>query len=191
VPDGRRLLLYAPTWRDGDPDPGVPSGDEWRDLIALLEEHDAQLMIRSHRLGEGDYAPPAATDRVSLLGADLLADVTPALPAFDALITDYSSLVYDAALVPLPALFLAPDVDDYAARRGFYGSYAEIAGEDVAATWGELLPEIARFLGQDEERDRRTRKAVALTSRMHAFHDGGNTRRVLDEILRRIGEAKP
>ncbi len=191
VPDGRRLLLYAPTWRDGDPDPGVPSDDEWRDLIALLEEHDAQLVIRSHRLGEGDYAPPAATDRVSLLGADLLADVTPALPAFDALITDYSSLVYDAALVPLPALFLAPDVDDYAARRGFYGSYAEIAGEDVAATWGELLPEIARFLGQDEERDRRTRKAVALTSRMHAFHDGGNTRRVLDEILRRIGEAKP
>ncbi|WP_156762008.1 CDP-glycerol glycerophosphotransferase family protein [Microbacterium karelineae] len=187
----RHLLLYAPTWRDGDPDPAVPSRDEWRAIVELLERRDAVLVVRSHRLGEGDYAPPIATERVVGLGSDVLADVTPALPAFDALITDYSSLAYDAALVPLPALFLAPDIADYDRRRGFYGAYADVAGPDVPTTWGALVPEIDRFLGQDEERERRTARARAISARVHAFRDGENTHRVLDEILRRIGETRP
>ena len=45
--------------------------------------------------------------------------------------TDYSSLAFDAALVPLPVVFLAPDVDAYARTRGFYGSYADVAGDGL------------------------------------------------------------
>ena len=186
----RTLLLYAPTWRDGDADPGIPSAEEWRAIIEVLARRDAVLVIRSHRLGEGDYTPPVDTDRVVLLGADLLPDVTPAIPAFAALITDYSSLVYDAALAGVPSLFLAPDLEDYSGRRGFYGSYSDIAGEEPATTWRALLPEIDRFLGQDEERERRAGAARALSARVHTFRDGRNTRRVLDEILQRIGEIR-
>lgn len=186
----RTLLLYAPTWRDGDADPGIPSAEEWRAIIEVLARRDAVLVIRSHRLGEGDYTPPVDTDRVVLLGADLLPDVTPAIPAFAALITDYSSLVYDAALAGVPSLFLAPDLEDYSGRRGFYGSYSDIAGEEPATTWRALLPEIDRFLGQDEERERRAGAARALSARVHTFRDGRNTRRVLDEVLQRIGEIR-
>lgn len=187
----RTLLLYAPTWRDGDPDPGVPSAAEWPEIIGVLERHDAVLVIRSHRLGEGDYSPPVATDRIRVLGADLLPDVTPAVPAFAALITDYSSLVYDAALADVPTLFLAPDLEDYALRRGFYGSYSDMAGSEPATTWRSLVPEIDRFLGQDEERERRAGAARELSARVHTFRDGRNTRRVLNEILHRIGEIRP
>ncbi|MGO1879580.1 MAG: CDP-glycerol glycerophosphotransferase family protein [Microbacterium gubbeenense] len=186
----RTLLLYAPTWRDGDADPGIPSAEEWRAIIEVLARRDAVLVIRSHRLGEGDYTPPVDTDRVVLLGADLLPDVTPAIPAFAALITDYSSLVYDAALAGVPSLFLAPDLEDYSGRRGFYGSYSDIAGEEPATTWRALLPEIDRFLVQDEERERRAGAARALSARVHTFRDGRNTRRVLDEVLQRIGEIR-
>jgi len=188
---GRELLLYAPTWRDGDPDPGVPSDAEWREIVAVLEKHDAVLIVRSHRLGEGEYVPGVATDRVALLGAEQLPDITPAIPAFAALITDYSSLVYDAALAEVPSLFLAPDLEEYARRRGFYGTYADVAGPDPATTWAALVPEIDRFLGQDEERERRVGAARALSARVHTFRDGRNTRRVLDEILHRIGENRP
>lgn len=187
----RRILLYAPTWRDGTADPGVPSAAEWMRIIALLEKHDAVLAVRSHRLGEGEYRPPVATDRIVSLGSDVLTDVTPALPGFEALITDYSSLVYDSALVPLPALFLAPDVAEYARTRGFYGAYAAVAGDDVATTWRELVPAIDRLLGQDEERERLADRARALSRSVHDFHDGRNTFRVLDEIRRRIGKASP
>ncbi|WP_221585224.1 CDP-glycerol glycerophosphotransferase family protein [Microbacterium sp. G2-8] len=187
----RRMLLYAPTWRDGQPDPAIPSDDEWHEVVAVLERHDATLVIRSHRLGAGSYTPPVATDRVQELGADLLGDVTPALPAFDALITDYSSLVYDTALVPLPALFLAPDEAEYAVRRGFYGTYRDVAGHDVPTTWHAMVPEIDRLLGQDEYRARLAGRARRLSETVHAFHDGGSTRRVLHEILERIGETRP
>ncbi|MGO2095966.1 MAG: CDP-glycerol glycerophosphotransferase family protein, partial [Candidatus Microbacterium stercoravium] len=80
IRDESALLLYAPTWRDGNPDPGVPSEAEWREIAAVLDAHDAVLIVRSHRLGEGEYAPGIATDRIALLGADQLADITPAIP---------------------------------------------------------------------------------------------------------------
>src|SRR5699024_2086073 len=140
---------------------------------------------------EGDYRPGVDTDRVASLGAGALADITAALPAFDALITDYSSLVYDAALIPVPSLFLAPDLEQYAARRGFYGRYADVAGPDVATTWSELLPELDALFSSGEARAALTARAAALSDRVHAFRDGRNTWRVVEEILTRTERARP
>ena len=114
IPEATRTVLYAPTWRDGDPDPAVPSAAEWIDLITLLEQHDAVLLVRPHPLGEGAYRPPLPTSRVRMLRSSDLRDVTPALPAVDVLITDYSSLAYDVGLLGMPVLHLAPDEAEYA-----------------------------------------------------------------------------
>src|SRR5690606_11730003 len=111
VPTTARRVLYAPTWRDGAPDPAVPTAEEWVRIIALLEQHDAVLFIRSHPLGEGAYHPPLPSSRVRMLGSGVLADVTPALPAVDVLVTDYSSLAYDVGLLAMPVVFLAPDAE--------------------------------------------------------------------------------
>jgi CDP-glycerol glycerophosphotransferase len=149
----------------------------------VLEENDAAMLVRSHPLGAGDYAPPFDTDRVRPLGSDLLPDVTPVLPGIDALITDYSSLAFDAALVPLPVVYLAPDLDEYARRRGFYGTYAEVAGDGWAEDWTGAAAQLAAVLASDAERQRRRDRSAALSSRIHAFRDGGNTRRVYRAIL--------
>ncbi|MDY0909333.1 CDP-glycerol glycerophosphotransferase family protein [Microbacterium sp. CFBP9034] len=178
-----RLVLYAPTWRDGAADPAVPSADEWKELHDLLVRHDAALLVRSHPLGAGDYRPPFATDRVRALGSDTVADVTPMLPAVDVLVTDYSSLVFDAALVPLPVVFLAPDVADYARRRGFYGRYADVAGDDPAPDWATAIGQLDAVLGDRDERDRRIERARELSAHVHAYDDGGNAARVYRAIL--------
>lgn len=178
-----RVALYAPTWRDGAPDPATPTPAQWRRIVAVLERHDALLAIRSHPLGGGDYA--VSSDRVRALGSDLVADVTPLLPAFDALVTDYSSLAYDAGLVPLPTLFLAPDVAEYARARGFYGTYREVAGDDAATTWDEAAARLDAVWSDPLEDQRRRATAAALSARVHAFHDGGNTDRVYREIRER------
>ncbi len=178
-----RLVLYAPTWRDGAVDPAVPSQDAWRVLADLLEAHDALLLVRSHPLGAGDYAPPFATDRVRRLGSDLVPDVTPLLPGLDALVTDYSSLAFDASLVPLPVVFLAPDLEDYARRRGFYGTYADVAGDGWAVDWAGAAAQLDVVLADEGERGRRIKRSLALSARVHAFRDGGNTRRVYRAIL--------
>ena len=185
------LVLYAPTWRDGAPDPAVPSIEEWRRLVDVLSRHRAVLLVRSHPLGAGDYTPPFATERVLGLGSDVVPDVTPLLPGLDALVTDYSSLAFDAALVPLPVVFLAPDVDAYARTRGFYGSYADVAGEGWASDWTEAASQLEMLLGDESERARRITAADRLSARVHDFRDGENTHRVYRAILVGLRELHP
>jgi CDP-glycerol glycerophosphotransferase len=55
-----RLVLYAPTWRDGGADPAAPEPSDAARIEALLDETDAVLLIRSHHLGVGDYRHCAA-----------------------------------------------------------------------------------------------------------------------------------
>lgn len=185
-----RLVLYAPTWRDGAPDPAVPSNAEWQRITAALDALDAALLVRSHPLGAGDYAPPGGSARVRLLGSDLAADVTPLLAAMDLLVTDYSSLAYDAALVELPVLYLAPDAVAYARRRGFYGRYSDVAGDDYAVDWDGAVVQLAALLDDPHERAARLSRGAALSDRVHAFRDGRNTERVYGEIVRRLGRQR-
>ncbi|CAL4860022.1 CDP-glycerol glycerophosphotransferase family protein [Microbacterium sp. MM2322] len=187
---GANLVLYAPTWRDGAPDPAVPTAAEWADIDATLEATDAVLVIRSHPLGAGEYQPPSAAGRVRLMGSDLLADVTPVLRAFDALITDYSSLVFDTALIPLPVVFFAPDEEQYAAERGFYGRYRDVAGDDVAASWRDVTRQLRHVFGDDGERMRRVDRAAELSRRVHAFRDGRNAERVYGAVQRQLASPR-
>lgn len=180
-----RTILYAPTWRDGAADPAVPSAVQWVEIIRALEQRDAVLLVRSHPLGEGSYAPPLPSTRVRMLGAGLLADVTPVLPAVDVLITDYSSLAYDVGLLAMPVLYLAPDADEYARTRGFYGRFRDVAGDDAAGDWQALLAQLTAVLDDDGVFAARSKRSATLSAEMHAFRDGGNTRRVYETIRAR------
>lgn len=183
----QQAVLYAPTWRDGEIDPAVPTAQQWHSLLEMLEAHDAVLYVRSHPLGAGAYTPPVPTARVRALGSDVLNDVTPLLPAMDALVTDYSSLLFDSALVPLPVVLLAPDLAAYGARRGFYGTYADVSHEAHAHSWEQATAQLAAVLGDDKERARRLDAARALSAQVHAFRDGNSSRRVYDAIRIGIG----
>ncbi|WP_314501646.1 CDP-glycerol glycerophosphotransferase family protein [uncultured Microbacterium sp.] len=189
--DGDRLVLYAPTWRDGAADPAVPSAQEWGTLVDVLHRRRAVLLVRSHPLGAGDYAPPFATERVMSLGSDLVPDVTPLLPGVDVLVTDYSSLAFDSALVPLPVIYLAPDVAAYSRTRGLYGSYADVAGDDWAVDWTGAAAQLDALLGDDAERERRIEAARRLSARVHAFRDGANTARVYRAIRAGLDRRHP
>ncbi|MBS1699400.1 MAG: CDP-glycerol glycerophosphotransferase family protein [Actinobacteria bacterium] len=188
VAEGARVVLYAPTWRDGAPDPAVPTPAEWARVVDVLERTDSVLLVRSHPLGAGEYLPPVPTDRVRGIGPAVVPDITPVLPAVDVLVTDYSSLAYDVGLLSMPVVYLAPDPEEYAAARGFYGSYAEVAGTDVAPDWTSAAAQLEATLVDDTERERRAGLSHALSARMHAHRDGRNTARVLAAILSRTAD---
>ncbi|WP_083285901.1 CDP-glycerol glycerophosphotransferase family protein [Microbacterium sp. BH-3-3-3] len=179
----RPVVLYAPTWRDGDPDPAIPTADEWAAIRAVLDRHDGMLLVRSHPLGAGEYRPPWPTDRVRPLGSDLVADVTPLLPGLDVLVTDYSSLAFDAALVPLPVVFFAPDLEAYTARRGLYGRYADVAGDVPARTWSAAVTAIEAVVNDPTEA---LAASVARSATVHAHRDGRNAERVHRLIRNRL-----
>lgn len=173
-----RVLLYAPTWRDGEEDPAVPNTAEVAAIRAALAELDAQLVIRPHPLGRGAYEALAG-ERVYLLGSERARDLTPMLGAFDTVITDYSSTAIDFALLGRPIVWFAPDLERYTATRGLYEPLEVTSGGRVERDWagvlrrlGELTPgSIASRAAESETR--------ALAARFHAFPGGGAAQRVL------------
>ena len=174
------VVLYAPTWRDGAPDPAPPNGVELAGLQTLLAQTGALLLVRSHHLGGGGGALEGP--RVHGFGSEVVADITPLLPGIDALVTDYSSLAFDAALAGVPTLFHAPDLAAYERSRGFYGAYADVAGDDAASDWATILAQLRALLTDPSVRAERVRRGDALSARVHAFRDGRNTERVYRAI---------
>ncbi|MGI9086093.1 MAG: CDP-glycerol glycerophosphotransferase family protein [Aeromicrobium sp.] len=187
LPPSARVVLFAPTWRDGAADPTVPSAAEWDAIVAWLDRHDAVLLVRTHPLGRGSYADgPARSSRIRLLGPDLLRDVNPVLWAVDAVVTDYSSIVFDFALVGRPVVFYAPDLVTYTSTRGFYVPFGEFTGGRAVTTWSETLDRLAAAF--DEAADGPAhRHARHLREEFFDVLDGHAADRVLDEILDRTG----
>ncbi|MFF8818250.1 CDP-glycerol glycerophosphotransferase family protein [Leucobacter sp. NPDC015123] len=178
------LVLYAPTWRDGDVDPAIPTHAEVTEIVAALASVDAHLVIRSHPLGEGEYGA-AVGERIHLLGSDIARDITPLLGAFDAVITDFSSIAVDFSLLERPIQWFAPDLDAYTAKRGLYEALEVTAGANIARSWGEVTASLSEILttGTAARREA-SRAAAALASRFHPYRDGKSASRVLAAVER-------
>ena len=184
-----RIVLYAPTWRDGASDPAAPDDATWAQIADWLERRDAALVVRIHPLGKGDYAAgPARSARVRLLDTPLVADVNTVLNAVDAVVTDYSSIAFDFALIGGPTVFLAADVSEYTRARGLYEPYAVFTGGRHVASWPGALARLDEVLAGDEATAAHTRW---LRDEYFDYLDPGSTHRVLDEIRRRLGTSQP
>jgi CDP-glycerol glycerophosphotransferase len=186
LPDGADVVLYAPTWRDGAVDPGAPYEATWDEIAHWLETNNAVLIVRNHPLGRADYAAgPSRSDRIRLLDARMLADVTPVLPAVDALITDYSSIAFDYALVGGPIVFFAPDADEYVRSRGLYEPYRLFAGGRQVATWAHVLAQLTGIRLDPAAADEARAHTAWLRDENFDHLDAGSAARVLAEIQRR------
>ena len=91
------------------------------------------------------------------------------------LITDYSSVIFDAALLHKPMVFLCPDIANY--ERGFYLDYpADLPGEAVMDA-ADLLPAVRRA----NENPPPEKLQSFIREQMGAC-DGHSTERVVDLI---------
>ena len=119
IPTDRRVVLYAPTYR-GDSVTAARFA-EHLDLRALADAigDDHVLLLRLH---------PFIRQRAALAG-DLSGfaldvsdhpDINELMLVSDVLVTDYSSTIFEFALLGRPIAFLAPDREAYVGERGFY-----------------------------------------------------------------------
>ncbi|HJR89233.1 MAG TPA: CDP-glycerol glycerophosphotransferase family protein [Aeromicrobium sp.] len=185
-----KVILFAPTWRDGADDPTVPTDEEWKEIGDWLEANDAVLLVRNHPLGRGDFsAGPEHSERIVLIGADLVTDLNPLLPAVDAVVTDYSSLVFDYALVGGPVVYFTPDLTDYTTRRGFYLPVAEFTGGRTRTTWAGTLTALSAALAEDTDGPAR-RHAAHLRQDFFDILEPGAADRVIDTVLARTATRK-
>ncbi|MFQ6172022.1 CDP-glycerol glycerophosphotransferase family protein [Oryzobacter sp. R7] len=183
----RTVVLLAPTWRDGAGDPVVPTAAEWTALDAWLEARDAVLLVRPHPLAVGDWSHEG--ERVRLLGSAVEPDVIRVLWGVDAVVSDYSSIVVDAAVTGSPLVFLAPDEAEYTARHGLYLPYAQTTGGSVQRSWAEALERLDAVLPGGSAADEAAAHAAGLAARYHEVTDGRAAERVVDRVDELLGAA--
>jgi CDP-ribitol ribitolphosphotransferase len=122
VPDGRRIVLYAPTFRGTRITRARSPLD--LDLRTLGESlaADHVLLLRDHPFvrGRRSLADAPGGFVIDVSGHE---DMNELLLVADVLVTDYSSAMYEFALLGRPIAFFAPDHAAYEAERGFYFDY--------------------------------------------------------------------
>ncbi|RPK82927.1 bifunctional glycosyltransferase/CDP-glycerol:glycerophosphate glycerophosphotransferase [Streptomyces sp. ADI98-10] len=135
IPEGRRVILYAPTWRDDLPRQGGRYGlDLHLDLAQAREAlgDDHVLLVRRHYLVGGSVPDTAFVRDVSRHP-----DVAELLLISDVLVTDYSSVMFDFAQTGRPMLFHTYDLAHYRdTLRGFCFDFENRAP-------GPLIPDSA------------------------------------------------
>jgi CDP-glycerol glycerophosphotransferase len=122
IPLDKRVVLYAPTWRDDSFQAGVGyTQDVLLDFELLRRElgMDWVVLLRAHYY----IANRLDTERWRGFVYDVsgVEDVNDLYVISDALLTDYSSVCFDFANTARPLLFFWPDLDHYGDKvRGFY-----------------------------------------------------------------------
>ena len=131
---GRRVVLYAPTFRGrGIGKRAAPGLDAVRLRAALPA--DCVLVLKTHPNLDPSTTATAGFDLV----VDPTGDVNDLLPATDILITDYSSSIIEFALLRRPIVLLVPDLADYERDPGLYLDYrTEMIGTQVVDTDGVI-----------------------------------------------------
>lgn len=171
APDAR-VLLYAPTWRD-DRDQMV----DFLDLPSLAAATDATILVRGH-----SRTLPAGSDTGGERVVDVTAypDISELLLVADALITDYSSVMFDYTATGKPVYFHVPDVEHYRGElRGFYFDLAAHAPGPVSRAQAELESALADPGTSARYADRYERWQRRFNSR----DDGHAAERVVARIL--------
>jgi CDP-glycerol glycerophosphotransferase (TagB/SpsB family) len=174
IPDGKRVLLYAPTWRDDRVDLV-----DHLDLEVFAEQlpEDFVLLVRGHsRTIEGG----------SDLAADRLVDVTTYPDAgelmliADVLVTDYSSMMFDFVSTDRPIIYYTPDLAHYSdVLRGFYFDFAAEAPGPLVETGADLLAAITEL---DAVTEKFAARRAAWRNKFTPYDDGTAAERVVRRI---------
>ena len=120
--DGRTTILYAPTFRGADLKGAA--APELLDIAALYRAlgSEYRLIVRLHPFVKSAMRiPPEVGDFV--VDASAEPDVNEVMLAGDILVSDYSSIIFEYALLNRPMAFLAPDLAAYERERGFFFDY--------------------------------------------------------------------
>ena len=137
---GKRIVLFAPTFRGGGQGNCYYPLEKFRpdDLLDALPE-DTVLVVKMHPYLTQRPACQKAENAHRLLDLSDRYDVNDLLFVSNVLVTDYSSVVYEASILNLPMLFYAFDLESYCKERDFYCDYASFVPGRIVRTMEELI----------------------------------------------------
>ena len=170
--EGRKIILYAPTFRGEIMDAHAPDQLDLSALCAALSDRFV-LLLKQHPHVKHRPVIPEGCGNFAFDVTDSLS-IEELLCAADICISDYSSLIFEYSLFEKPMLFFAYDLEDYFDARGFYYDYDMLTPGPVLRTSEEVLDALTHI---DERFDK---------GQVHAFRetfmsacDGHATERIM------------
>lgn len=146
LPKAKKVILYAPTWRDNDfYHTGRYKFNLNLDFSKLKESlgDDYIILLRMHYLIAENLNIEDFTGFV--YDCSSYNDINELYLISDFLITDYSSVFFDYANLGRPMLFYVYDMEDYRDNlRGFYFDFEEKAPGPLVKTTEEIITEVKK-----------------------------------------------
>lgn len=181
LPEDKKVILYAPTWRDDEF--YKTGGVEFKlqfDLDRLNESlgDEYVLLIKTHyfiadQLDLSNYE--GFTFDVSKYN-----DIAELYLISDILITDYSSVFFDFANLKKPILFYTYDLDRYEnVLRGFYIDIREDVPGPLLFTTDDIINTITNI---DELNEEYSEKYEEFYNRFCYIDDGNSSKRIVKKI---------
>ncbi len=175
----KKIILYAPTWRDNQH--SASKGYIYKteiDFEKLKTEFGDEYVIlfRAHYLVANSFDFERYEGFVrDVSGID---DINELYVISDMLITDYSSVFFDYAILERPIIFYMYDLEKYRDEiRGFYLRLEELPGEIVMTEDG-LVELIKLYKNRRNSDMHRT-----FNVRFNSLNDGKSSERLIDKII--------
>lgn len=181
---GRRIVLFAPTWK-GDSfsapeDDARELFDTVQGLQARLGTDDYVVLLKTHQVVHRFAASNPALARV-LVPNDVPTNTV--LGLSDILITDYSSIFFDFLASDRPIVFFTPDMNSYSDSRGTYMSTEQLPGASCV-TLDDLSAAVKEAGSDRTPESARNAQYRGWKERFVALEDGRSSERVVDIVFR-------
>ncbi len=181
LPLDKKVLLYAPTWRDNEYyKKGAYKFTNALDFDELKSKlgDEYVIIIKYHYLVKENIDWSNYKDFVFKF--DTCDDIAQLYLLSDMLITDYSSVMFDYSILKRPMLFFTYDLEDYKDNlRGFYFDFIEEAPGPITKTTGELIASIKNYKEEEYKE-----KYDAFHNKFNHADDGMASKKVVDLILK-------
>jgi len=181
IDKNKKVILYAPTWRDNIYNTSgysfTPDVDFYKWKKELSEEYF--VIYKPHYLIVNNIDQDSVKDFVYFAKAtDNIQDL---YLISDILITDYSSVFFDYSILKRPILFYMFDLEKYSDEiRGFYIDISTLPGP-IIENEDELLKSIKNI---DKINEEYTLKYDYFTKDIVYLEDGNASNRVIDLVFK-------
>lgn len=176
----KRLVLYAPTFRDSQ----VKHPEIKLDIATFVKQlpENCVLGLRLHPFVARAFMKEheELLSKIPCVNFGGYKSLNTLLFATDCLITDYSSIIFDYSALRKPMVFYAYDLEDFEKNsRGFYCDYENYVPGPVCKNERELAEQVKLVLGMNRDMVADMCGWDAFVDQTFAYQDSGSTKRLM------------
>lgn len=183
VPEGKKTILYAPTWRDDEYyGKGQYKFKLQLDLKRLRKEFGKEyvILLRTHYFIADSLDVTGVEDFA--INVSKYSDITELYLISDICITDYSSVFFDYANLKRPILFFTYDLEKYRdVLRGFYIDIEKEIPGPLLYTNDEVVDAIKNI---DKIKEQYHDRYEEFYHRFCSLDDGHAAKRIVEKVFR-------